>query len=109
MAQSLHDLPVSPDPGAENRLSAGIREGEFFSITNRHDEYTRAELAVAERLSPGSPFGRLVQAEAALRFDPPDAAAAALDRAAAAAKANPFAVIDRQVAALRQVLSAMTA
>ena len=69
---------------------------------DRGDEQTaRAELALAERLSPGSPFGRLIEAEAAVRFDTPAAAAGAIERAAAAAKANPFAVIDRQIAVLR--------
>jgi hypothetical protein len=52
-------------------------------------------------LSPGTAFGRLIEAEAAARFDSPQAAAVAIERAAAAAKANPFAVIDRQVALLR--------
>jgi Flp pilus assembly protein TadD len=108
-AWALRQLGRAEEAEAAARRALAIDAGEAgphlilaaLAIDRGDEQNARDELALAERLSPGTAFGRLIEAEAALRFDSPQAATVAIERAAAAAKANPFAVIDRQVALLR--------
>jgi Flp pilus assembly protein TadD len=114
-AWALRQLGRVEEAEAAARRALEIDAGEAgphlilagLTIDRGDEQAARAELALAERLSPGSPFGRLLEAEAALAFDTVEVAGAAIERAAAAAKANPFAVIDRQVVRLRERLPAM--
>jgi Zn-dependent protease with chaperone function/Flp pilus assembly protein TadD len=104
------DRPMEAETAARRALEIDAGEAgphlilAALAIDHADEQTARAELALAERLSPGSPFGRLVEAEAAARFDTPATAAETIERAVAAANANPFAFIDRQVEAFRQRL-----
>jgi Zn-dependent protease with chaperone function/Flp pilus assembly protein TadD len=96
-------IQLEPEDGEVYAVLAGV-------LIDRGDaDGARAALETAERLSPGLPFVRVVEAEAALRFEGPDAARRAVTRAREAARANPFAVIDGQVARLEAELAALTA
>jgi tetratricopeptide (TPR) repeat protein len=89
-ATARRALEMDSDEAGPHLILAGL------AIDRNDEQAARAELALAERLSPGTPFGRLVEAEAALKFDSVAVAAAAIERAAAAAKANRLpSLIDR--------------
>jgi tetratricopeptide (TPR) repeat protein len=89
---------IEPDQGISHVILAGI------AVERGDEAAARAELVLAERLSPGTPAGKLVAAEAALRFGSTEEARAAIEQAEAAASAHPLALLTRQVAALRRRL-----
>lgn len=84
-------MALDPDSGEPHLVLAGV------AIVRGDERAARQALETAERLSPGLPATRVVEAEAALKFDEPDKARDAIERARETAHSNPFAVIDGQV------------
>lgn len=99
---AVRAIQLEPEDGEVYAVLAGVQ------IDRGKADGARATLQTAERLSPGLPFVRVVEAEAALRFDGPAEARRAVARAREAARVNPFAVIDGQVARLEAELAALS-